>query len=137
MQQLTMEQFWMGRDTTYASELTDEIQANGAETVKRANALLALYQTATSNEIGGVASGWRPAAVNASTAGAATHSNHMTGSAVDIADHSGNLKDWVASDDGQQALVDIGLWQEAPGSTPTWVHVQILAPHSGNRVFQP
>jgi hypothetical protein len=34
-------------------------------------------------------------------------------------------------------LQEIGLWIENPMWTPTWVHLQIVPPHSGRRIFVP
>lgn len=137
---ITMQQFWMGRDTKYAGELTAAIKANAEMTVQRANALLSIAQAEgvvlePAALWGLVNSGWRPAAVNAGTPGAATHSHHMTGEAVDVRDPSGRLDAWCIANSAQ--LAGIGLWQEHPDSTPGWCHLQIVAPHSGNRVFRP
>lgn len=131
-------QFWMGRDKTHSSELTEEIRKNAVETIKRANALIAIYEKTTGDSRQrGVTSGWRPAAINAKTANAAKKSNHMLALAVDIADSSRTMKTWLMSAAGQAALVECGLWMEHPDATPTWVHVQTVPPRSGRRVFVP
>lgn len=65
----------------------------------------------------------------------ATQSKHLTGQAVDIYDPNGELKSWVVAN---IALMETtGFWFEDFGSTPNWVHWQILAPHSGKRFFIP
>lgn len=131
-------QYWMGRDRAYPAELTDVIRANAAETVKRANRLIDRYQKATGDvRPRGVNSGWRPAQVNALTKGAAPRSKHMTGEALDISDASKTMKAWLMTPAGQQALIECELWMEHPDATPTWVHVQIVPPASGRRVFKP
>lgn len=128
----------MGRDRAYPDELTDEIRANAAETVSRANRLIFIYQKMTGDvRPRGVNSGWRPAAVNAATPNAAKKSKHMLGLALDISDASGAMKKWLMTPAGQQVLADCELWMEHPNATPTWVHVQTVPPRSGLRVFMP
>jgi len=65
----------------------------------------------------------------------APKSKHLMGEAVDILDKDGKLRAWVK--DNIQLMETIGLWMEAFESTPTWVHFQIVAPNSGNRIFVP
>lgn len=135
---ITIEQFFMGRDKTYAKELTDEIKANAAETVRRANLLLErFYKANPQAHKRGVNSGWRPSAVNASTKNAAPKSHHMTGKALDIGDDDEMLDTWLMTTAGQKALEEIGLWMESPKATPRWAHVQTVPPRSGRRVFAP
>lgn len=134
---ITLEGFYMGRDVTHAGELTDEIRSNALVTVERANKLLALYVEATGDtRPRRVNSGWRPPAVNAAVGGA-RRSNHTLGRAIDIADASKALKRWLMTKDGHAALEACGLWMEHPDCTPSWVHVQTVAPRSGRRVFWP
>ena len=140
--QITIDQFWTGpegrRDVLYARELTAAIRHNAGITVERANKLLAMYSAATGDERPrGVTSGWRPAAVNSTTQGAAKRSNHMQGLAVDIADASGALDAWLGTAAGLAALGECELWAEAADATPTWCHVQIVPPRSGRRIFNP
>lgn len=135
---IELAQYWMGRDVTYAKDLNDEIRSNAVETVSRANRLLAIYQKATGDTRSrGVNSGWRPAAVNAATSGAAKKSNHMLARAIDISDASKTMKAWLMTPAGQKALIECELWMEHPDATPTWVHVQIVPPGSNRRVFMP
>ena len=135
---IELAKYWMGRDRSYPNELTNEIRANAAETVRRANLLIVKYQKATGDlRPRGVSSGWRPTAVNARTPGAAKGSNHMMARAIDITDASKAMKAWLMTPAGQQALIECELWMEHPSATPTWVHVQIIPPRSGNRVFTP
>lgn len=136
--QITLAKFWMGRDVAYAAELTDAIRRNAEETVRRVNKLLAIYAAATGDERPrGVTSGWRPAAVNSRTQGAAKRSNHMLGLAVDVADASGALDAWINTAAGLAALGECGLWAEAAHATPTWCHLQTVPPRSGRRIFNP
>lgn len=62
-------------------------------------------------------------------------SSHLYGAAVDIGDADGKLKAWLKANPNK--LVECGLWAEDYDSTPTWVHLQIYAPASFNRVFKP
>lgn len=61
-------------------------------------------------------------------------SAHITGKAVDIAD-DGSLQKWILSN--VKKLEEQGLYCEDFGSTPTWVHLQSVAPKSGKRFFLP
>lgn len=64
-------------------------------------------------------------------------SSHLYGAAVDIADPTGTLANWLQRLDGQRRLIECGLWMENPASTKGWVHLQIFAPKSMNRYFNP
>lgn len=135
----------MGRDIAYASELTDAIRANAAETVRRANSLLDI--AAAQGILPGidfvtkcaVGSGWRPAGVNATTSNAAKGSKHLTGQALDIRDTVPHrpLATWACTPQGRAALEQVGLWCERPQWCPSWLHVQIVPPGSGSRFFVP
>mgnify|MGYP001595559065 FL=1 len=122
--------YLMGREILNPGELTPEIMENAAETVRRANKLLTEF-----GEDRKVASGWRPAAINAATPGAALKSKHMTGQAIDLADPEGDLDEWCM--DHPEVLENIGLFQEHPSATKNWCHVQIVPPKSGKRIFYP
>lgn len=126
---ITAEKFWKGRDVQFAAQLTDEIRANAEVTISRANALL--KRAGLTNR--DATSGWRPAAVNAATPGAAKKSNHLMGRAVDIADADKKLQQWCLAN--PQVLEELGLWMEHPKDTPTWTHVQTVPPGSGRRIF--
>lgn len=126
---ITAKGFWRGRDVEFKSQLTAEIKANAEITIERANALL----VRAGLESRDATSGWRPAAVNAATAGAAKKSNHLMGRAVDIADPDKKLQQWCLVN--LKVLEELGLWMEHPRDTPTWTHVQIVPPGSGKRVF--
>lgn len=64
-------------------------------------------------------------------------SSHLYGAAVDIADPDGKLAHWLQTRIGQDKLKECGLWMENPEYTPGWVHLQMYAPKSFNRVFNP
>jgi hypothetical protein len=135
---ITEKQFWQGRDTQYASQLTETIRANAKETIRRANKLLemfyAVYPKAVPRDSN---SGWRPAAINAATKGASGTSWHMFGKACDINDDDEQLDNWLMTPEGQAALVACELWHEHASKTPRWAHVQTVAPKSQRRTFYP
>ena len=126
-----IEEYWMGRDVKYRNEMTPAIIKDAWETVQKVNklAVIAGWKDLV------VSSGWRPAAVNAVIKGAAKKSLHLTGQAIDIADPDGSIDRWCI--DNQNALEKAGLWLEHPDATPSWCHLQTVAPRSGNRVFRP
>lgn len=62
-------------------------------------------------------------------------SAHTLGAACDIYDHDGALWKWLME---HIALVEeCGVYLESKNFTPTWVHMQVVAPKSGNRIFLP
>lgn len=141
---ITVTDYFMGRDKSYASELTDAIRTNAAETVRRWNILLdaaaaeGVVPTMDSITHTAVGSGWRPAGVNSATANAAAHSTHMTGEALDVRDDrtSRALARWVLLLPLER-LEAFGLWFERPQWTPNWIHGQTRPPKSGNRFYIP
>jgi len=65
-------------------------------------------------------------------------SNHLFGLAADlvpIEDDIRHLHDWVW--DNIKLMEELNLYFEALSYTPTWLHVQCVAPKSGNRFFIP
>lgn len=132
---ITLKDFWGGRDKLYPREITAEIRSNADVTVSRVNRLLALA-AGEGIECDVCSSGWRPLSVNDATANAAKSSKHIKGLACDIRDTSAReLARWCLRNLHQ--LEAIGLWMEDPQWTPTWVHLQIVPPGSGRRVYIP
>lgn len=132
----TLNDFFMGRDQAYSNELTVAMRRNATITVGRANLLLSeAEQAGIPCAERYVTSGWRPMAVNQTTAGAALYSKHLTCEAVDISDPYGDLDEWALNNQG--ILERVMLWQEHPSATKGWAHFQIAPPRSGNRVFYP
>jgi hypothetical protein len=127
----------MGRDTKYASELTDEIVANADKTIAAWNFMLTHYyaENPTAARVV-VRSGWRPPEVNDATSNSAPHSKHLAALAMDGSDSQRSLAYWLASKTEQELAV-FGLWYERPEATQTWVHGQCVPPASGNRFFWP
>ena len=68
-------------------------------------------------------------------ANAAHASWHVTCQAIDLDDDDQRLQNWCA--ENLPTLSSIGLWMENKIATPSWTHVQIVPPHSGQRVYFP
>ncbi len=126
---ITLEQYFMGRDKTYAKELTNEYISNAKSLLEKVNGLLAAY-----GKFPSVNSGWRPPTVNKAVGGA-LRSNHMICRAIDLNDDDGNLDKWCTNN--LPLLEKFGLYLEHPSKTPRWCHLQDVRPKSGNRVFMP
>lgn len=122
---------------------------NAAETVHRWNLLLTLAQKDGVNPAidpasrNWVASGYRPAGVNAATQNSAHLSKHLTCEACDIRDTAPDrpLARWILAH--PQEIEWAGLWFEdfrwtwhEPAGLP-WVHGQTKPPASGKRFFVP
>lgn len=60
---------------------------------------------------------------------------HLYGAAVDVSDPDGKFAAWLMI--MEEKLVECGLWMENPKKTPGWVHLQMFAPKSFKRVFNP
>ena len=127
---ILIEDYFMGREKSFAADLTAEIQSNVLILLARVNRALEAF-----GESRAVTSGWRPPLVNASTTNAALKSKHMTGQAVDLADPDGDLDDWCL--ENPDLLQQFELWQEHPSATKGWTHLQSVPPKSGKRVFYP
>lgn len=133
------------RDVVYSSELTHEILANAQVTVDRWNLLLSyFYSENPGAKRRRFASGWRSKAINAATPGAAPFSHHMDAEAGDVEDEDRDLAKWILANEDESRRVEnpshaamIGLWFEDFRTTPTWVHGQIVPPHSLNRIYIP
>ena len=71
------------------------------------------------------------ARINPSAMGSA----HVKAAAADIADPDRRLGDWLIDNIG--FCEQTGLWMEDLRFTPRWIHIQIIPPKSGNRIFIP
>ena len=136
---LSLANYFMGRDVKYPLEMSPNIRGNAAVLIDLVNRLLERFSGVLATHPNGthISSGWRPPSVNAATSGAAPNSRHMTGQAVDVYDPDEILDTWLMSEEGQEALKEIGLWMEHPSATKGWSHLQSVAPRSKNRVFFP
>lgn len=127
---ITKKELLMNRDKTHASEYSQEISDNLDRLLIALNKFRELYRKPMT-----VSSGWRPPSLNATVAGAAKKSNHMLGLACDFRDLDGGLDEFCVNN--QDILEACGLYLEAPEKTPNWCHLQVVAPKSGRRIFQP
>lgn len=133
---ITIEDYLMGRDKDYPGEWTFELVDHATDLLQKVNTLLSMFYAerpaAASRKVN---SGWRPAAINAGTPGAAKKSKHMTGNAVDLSDSDEELDEWCES--SLDKLKQCGLYMESPTKTPKWCHLQNLPPISGRTLFFP
>jgi len=63
--------------------------------------------------------------------GGSKNSNHCKGLALDLK-RTGDLEDFITKN-----LDFFNIWIEHVDASPTWIHVQVVRPQSGNRVFRP
>lgn len=127
---ITIDDYFMGRREKYPRDVTPELLARAELTVLRANQLLTEFGNNRK-----VNSGWRPKSLQMEINPRAPNSKHITGDAIDIEDANGDLKHWCM--DNGILLAAMGLYMEDPSSTPTWLHIQTVAPKSGKIVFKP
>lgn len=120
---ITRDEILMGRDVEYP--LSPELEANLEVLLQAVNKLRSLY-----NQPMYVSSGYRPGHYNTDAHGA-KNSTHTTCQAVDFHDPDGKIKSWITI----EILEECGLWQEDPGHTPTWCHVDTRP--RDHRVFLP
>ncbi len=137
---ITTEQYWKDRREKYSDDFTPTIEANGIETIRRVNNLLAMADK-EGIPYGEVASGWRPQAVNDATSNAASHSTHISALACDVRDTlARELAYWVARNLNKLVLCELWCedfrWTGGEGITP-WVHFQTVPPASDHRVYIP
>lgn len=132
----------MGRDEAYREDLTFEVRRNVLSLLAAVNELLdraaaeGILPGVDEHTHNHVASGWRPAGVNARTANAGKRSTHISGRGIDLQDlEDRSLARWCLRNLDQ--LTTLGLWMEDPRWTPSWVHLQIVPPGSGKRVYVP
>lgn len=127
---ISKDELLKGRDKLFPNDYNQEISDNLDKLLIPMNQIRQAWGKPMN-----VNSGWRPAQINAATPGAALHSKHTIGLAVDISDLDGSLKDWVLGN--LQLMKDLNIFFEDFRWTPTWVHFQIGAPGSGKRIFVP
>lgn len=127
---ISKEELLKGRDVTYASEYTQDISDNLDKLLIPLNKIRDAYGIAMT-----VTSGWRPAAINGATPGAAPHSKHMLGLAADIADSDCALMNWVLQN--LSLMQELDIYMEDFRYTPGWVHFGLGAPLSKKRIFIP
>ena len=117
-----------------SEELTDDVKANAEELLSRVNAALEYVE----HEDAEISSGFRPSAVNRTTANAATKSTHMSGEGLDVMDDANQTlcKKLTAS-----VLEKFDLYREdsnfTKGKYTNWCHLQTRKTKSGKRIFKP
>lgn len=123
------EMYWNGNDKKYPNDLTLEVDDNATKLLEAVNTFLANYQPTLL-----VSSGWRPKTHNTKIGGAPS-SNHIKGLAIDIKDTDNRVFQYVLQN--LKLAEQLGLYFEDKRWTPTWVHIQLVKPKSGNRIFVP
>lgn len=66
----------------------------------------------------------------------APKSKHLLGLACDVSDKDHALYNWLTADNNKKAI-EFGVYLEHKSATINWVHLQIVPPKSGKRVFYP
>lgn len=127
---ITLEDYLMGRDVTYASDFTKGLKDSALVLLARTNHLLFKLGIKSAK----VNSGWRPKTLNDSVLGASKTSKHITCEAIDISDIGHEIYDKCQQN--IEFLEARGLWLEHKQCTPTWLHLQTISPKSGNRFFK-
>ena len=127
---ISKEEMLQGRDKQYPNDYTQEVSDNLDKFLEVFNKVREAYGKPMK-----VNSGWRPPSINASTPGAATHSKHMLGLAIDIADGDNEVMNWVL--ENLDLMQELDLYMEDFRWTPGWTHFGLGAPASGKRIFVP
>lgn len=127
---ISLSEYYMGRDRLFPNELTDAHKTNANLTVAKLNAVLEAF-----GQKRRIVSGWRPSSINAATKGASPTSRHVLCQAGDLEDNNRELMGWCLNN--PDLLERVGVWMEDPRDTPTWIHLQTVPPKSGNRIFRP
>jgi hypothetical protein len=127
---VSKDELLMGRDKQYALEYSQLISDNLDKLLVPINKIGDAWGKPMK-----VNSGWRPPEINDATPGAAAHSKHMEGLAVDFSDPDGELLKWTLNN--LQLMEELGIFMEDFRWTKGWVHYQIGAPSSGRRIFVP
>lgn len=115
---ITSKEYFMGRDESHKTELTDEIMKNAEKLLSAVNALIAELEYKGSLS---VSSGWRPPSVNANVKGAAKKSLHQNGLAIDVAGHE--LYKLIESK--PELLKKHKLWMEDASAASSWTHLDL------------
>lgn len=125
MKPITATEYLMGR--AKIEDLSDELRTNLSMVLNAVNALLADF-----GEYRKVNSGYRRAIDN-KAAGGSLKSKHLTCQAIDLEDKNGKLKAFCT----EEILEKYNLYMEHGSATPSWAHLQVVPPRSGNRIFYP
>lgn len=115
----------MGRDTEFP--LTPELEDNLIRLLRAVNQFRYEYKLPMV-----VSSGYRPGKYNTAAKGS-PNSSHITCEAADFVDTDRSITRFIM--DNPAVLERCGLYMEHPKDTPTWVHLTVRRPVSGNRIF--
>lgn len=129
---ITRDNYLKLRDITYHQEWNKKLEKTMNATIKKINNYLKEINFLNVE----VVSGWRPAKMNDSIKNAATQSKHITCEAVDLLD----MKPYPLMNAILNNLLAAelhGVYFEDFSYTPNWVHIQVVPPKSGRRVFIP
>lgn len=108
----------------------DNTQAELNNLLEKLNAVRSAYGKPMT-----ITSGLRSQADQARINPDAPKSKHLLGQAADIYDPSSKFWQWCMAN--MDLMVELGLYFEDKTATPTWVHIQTVAPKSGKRIFKP
>jgi hypothetical protein len=130
---ITLDQYLRGR-----GPISQELETNALALLSKVNNLLVELEGHVDFDIYPVtntivSSGYRTAAVNASTPGAAPKSKHIQCLAIDIYDPDGDIDDYLTD----AILEKYDLYREHPAATKGWCHLQSVPPNSKKRTFYP
>jgi len=123
---ISAEEYFGGQDLT---ELDHDDYMNAIKLLVQVNKLRDLLGMPFT-----VNSGYRSPAYNVKIGGS-KNSAHCKAAAIDIADKDGKLYAMVTKDDNR-LLEQFDLYAEDRLDAPTWLHLGILPPKSGKRVFR-
>ena len=132
---LTVKKLLNGYDESmqFKKEVTPELLTNLQKTADIINEFL--IHVGIVNEI--VNSGFRPSSVNEHTVNAAKKSNYILGLAVDLKDVNHAIFKAILKPENLEKAQELGIYFEDPRATKTWIHMQIVPPKSGKRIFKP
>lgn len=125
---ISVNQYLMGR--AKLEELSDEQVRNINTLIPKVNELLERYGKPVT-----MSSGFRSKEDQMRINPKAPNSRHCLGAAIDIADKDHNFRYYCLTH--LNDLIELGLYMEDPVHTPSWLHLQIIAPKSGKRIFIP
>lgn len=132
-----------GKHPSHAVDVPAEVLKNASDLAHRVSLMSGSF-----GDERRITSGYRPRAYNEALikAGkkAAKNSLHIWGAAVDLADDDRALAAWVMAN--LELFGHFGLWiedtnytreKQKDGTWKSWVHLQLIPPPSGRRVFKP
>ena len=133
---LTLDDYWMGRNSSHRSEWTERVRENGRVLVGAINILAMHWHDSGVHLLphprgfGAWSGGWRPQVLNEHTPGAAVFSAHITAEAGDVFDPHGEVREWCWENQHILAHPEIDLYMEHPSITKGWCHLQTRCPRS-------